>query len=62
MARFITHLTGLQHPGSPLVFPISPNPHALPKSIIIENWWPTFLIGGERPGGYEFGYEGTQNE
>ena len=55
MARLITYLTVLQRHGSPLVFPIT---HALPK-LIIEHWWPTYLIGGERPGGNEFGYEGT---
>jgi hypothetical protein len=43
--------------GSPIPWLSSDifHPHTLLKSIDIDVGWPTSLIGGERPGGSEFG-------
>jgi hypothetical protein len=58
MAPLLTYLAGL-----PLCFLPTPNPQARPKIHRHRYWvaigWPTSLIGGERPGGSEFGCVGT---
>jgi hypothetical protein len=43
------------------VYPFA-NPKPQPTPLEIrghQHWWPTSLIGGERPGGSEFGGGGT---
>ena len=45
--------------GLPLCFLPARNTQAVPRSIDIDIGWPTSLVGGERPGGSEFGCVGT---
>ena len=58
MAPLLTYLAGL-----PLYFLPAPNPQDRPKIHRHRHWvamgWPTSLVGGERPGGSEFGCVGT---
>jgi len=51
----LVYLAGVRYHGSPMMFSTCQNPHTLPKSIDIDTGWPTSLVGGERPGGSEFG-------
>ena len=48
-------LAGVRYHGSPMMFSTWLKPTHLPKSIDIDIGWPTSLVGGERPGGSEFG-------